>query len=804
MLTVDWDTILFKPEQLEDPVVLCDVKNLTEKPVCFKGLVTNNRVCFISPSVGVVPPGEGIKLNFSFNMALLGEMDAENKKKIKNGENPPYPMQIMIQCAEIDNILATEEEIRKNIEEKVLSLERHKITFGVADLDKALEEACKAFDCRLTEKAQLGKGSFGAVMKVVKNGTNEPRALKLSWKDPSDRRVENYLRMEAELQTHFVHPNIVHAFGSYEGKSFIAVEMELCDMNLQKYTADNITRVEMKEKKKNLSFAGLPEEKLRPLSRQILRGLATIHERRVFHRDIKPENILISMKDDVPTAKIGDFGLAKIQTVSNFTNVGTPAYAAPEILSSVPGRRVMYDSRCDIYSLGVAFFLMLTGQYPSRMRNVSYSKLPDECCFSDVCNHFISHMIVFDPQHRMNSTQALHHPFVMPRLRVVQMVEPDAPYGIRGSKIHTIELGDLAFKNAATDPDIMDPYKHEYPTWKVTWEDVLSYLNLDKTDDYVIITNDGKVSNKKDNVEINDEDIDAVIVSKLTPIPRFDADVDVFKPLNPKDDDVINQSVLRYQFCDNILRNNVILDHFKRVITPDFLVKRLFELQNELVQLAPGFPTVAYTEPEHGDLKIETGSDKDCATLKVIEEEVKKVESETKDKNAKLFLKSLQPTEVRKITWEDEVWNECLHHSVEVLFNMFKLMEADIEIIISLVSYIDILKHAKLQSVPQSVLKQLKALAVKSPYLQMCSFSSTDDDVMVETNSTVNRETSELQQALEAQQELYSMLSSQVSELQEWNQKLSADSKKYIEKCRDTIYKLQMALLSNGTIITDM
>lgn len=102
------------------------------------------------------------------------------------------------------------------------------------------------------------------------------------------------------------------------------------------------------------------------LVNQICDALQFAHSAGVVHRDIKPENILVDLNGQV---RIADFGLAKITRVSpdNFTLtdthqvMGTPRYMAPEQMDGSHG----VDHRADIYSLGVVFYEMLTGQIPA-------------------------------------------------------------------------------------------------------------------------------------------------------------------------------------------------------------------------------------------------------------------------------------------------------------------------------------------------------------------------------------------------------------------------------------------------------
>ena len=97
---------------------------------------------------------------------------------------------------------------------------------------------------------------------------------------------------------------------------------------------------------------------------QLALGLFHAHSKKVIHRDIKPHNVLISTDGDV---KLTDFGIAKtsdekpsMEITSPGTVIGTPAYMSPEQFSD--SKSITYQS--DIYSLGVVFYEMLTGERP--------------------------------------------------------------------------------------------------------------------------------------------------------------------------------------------------------------------------------------------------------------------------------------------------------------------------------------------------------------------------------------------------------------------------------------------------------
>jgi serine/threonine-protein kinase len=90
------------------------------------------------------------------------------------------------------------------------------------------------------------------------------------------------------------------------------------------------------------------------------RGLQAVHQAGLLHLDVKPANMLL---DSQGRLKLADFGLVVEVNGSGRaarqTGVGTPGYFAPEQVASQPA-----DARTDLYSLGVAYFEMLTGRLP--------------------------------------------------------------------------------------------------------------------------------------------------------------------------------------------------------------------------------------------------------------------------------------------------------------------------------------------------------------------------------------------------------------------------------------------------------
>lgn len=83
-----------------------------------------------------------------------------------------------------------------------------------------------------------------------------------------------------------------------------------------------------------------------------------------MHRDLKLENILISKFNPI-VVKIIDFGFSERINRAQLTNgQGTAGYIAPELFDLAP-----YTENCDIFSLGIIFYIILTGIFPFRSNN---------------------------------------------------------------------------------------------------------------------------------------------------------------------------------------------------------------------------------------------------------------------------------------------------------------------------------------------------------------------------------------------------------------------------------------------------
>jgi tRNA A-37 threonylcarbamoyl transferase component Bud32/MFS family permease len=197
----------------------------------------------------------------------------------------------------------------------------------------------------------LGQGGMGVVYKARQKQLDRLVALKVmkadTAKDPAF--AERFTR-EARALAKLDHPNIVSVFdfGQTEGRFFLLME--------------HVDGTNLRQVIRTKSMA--PKEALHIVP-EICQALQYAHDQGVVHRDIKPENILIDKSGRV---MIADFGLAKLigPGESDYTltqhgmSMGTPRYMAPEQMDNPQE----VDHRADIYSLGVVFYELLTGEVP--------------------------------------------------------------------------------------------------------------------------------------------------------------------------------------------------------------------------------------------------------------------------------------------------------------------------------------------------------------------------------------------------------------------------------------------------------
>jgi serine/threonine-protein kinase len=204
---------------------------------------------------------------------------------------------------------------------------------------------------------ELGRGAMGIVYKGRDPKLNRVTAIKtIRFTDDFDEeqaaKIREQFYREAEVVAKLSHPNIVTIYDVGEDLDLSYLAMEY----LEGESLEGFAR------KDNL----MPIRQGIDVTAQVCDALAYAHNHGIVHRDIKPANIMI-LKNGL--VKVTDFGIARA-TASSKTRTGvikgTPYYMSPEQIS---GMKV--DGRSDIFSLGIVFYQLLTGELPFGGENLA-------------------------------------------------------------------------------------------------------------------------------------------------------------------------------------------------------------------------------------------------------------------------------------------------------------------------------------------------------------------------------------------------------------------------------------------------
>ncbi|MBM2842152.1 MAG: serine/threonine protein kinase with repeat [Bacteroidetes bacterium] len=199
---------------------------------------------------------------------------------------------------------------------------------------------------------KLGEGGMGVVYKAKDNKLDRSVAIKVlpPHLSGSEENKTRFLQ-EAKAAAALNHPHIlsIYEVDEHDGSMFLVLEY-----------------VEGETLKKRISKlhleTGIPFDQAIEWVLQIAKGIKAAHEQGIIHRDIKSENIMLTNGGHL---KIMDFGLAKLKSSSGMTksgtSLGTLSYMSPE-----QAQGVTTDLRTDIWSLGVVFYEVLTGELPFR------------------------------------------------------------------------------------------------------------------------------------------------------------------------------------------------------------------------------------------------------------------------------------------------------------------------------------------------------------------------------------------------------------------------------------------------------
>lgn len=257
------------------------------------------------------------------------------------------------------------------------------------------------------KKHLLGRGSFATVYLYTRRNDKKDFAVKILQKKSLTDEDSSKIKEEIKIMQSTDHPNIVRLIDVYESKTKIQIVLELC-------TGGHL----LERLGERQSYC---EAEAAKIIKQLASACKHMHSVGVVHRDLKPENILYaSAESDV--IKVTDFGLSA--HVSNaweetlMTPCGTPAYVAPEVI-----KRKGYHAECDLWSVGVILYLLVSGYPPfygsnlkKLLRRVSkaeydYKPAPFEHV-TDQARDVIDNLLVLDTTKRWTPDDLLKNAWV--------------------------------------------------------------------------------------------------------------------------------------------------------------------------------------------------------------------------------------------------------------------------------------------------------------------------------------------------------------------------------------------------------
>ena len=256
----------------------------------------------------------------------------------------------------------------------------------------------------------LGEGSFGKAYLAKCDKEDKKYVIKQVMMDGMTDQEKRETFNEAVILKKLDHPNIIkfkEVFIQRKPNEALNIVTEFAD------GGDLSQKIEQQKKKP------FPESQILDYITQICLALQHIHKKKIIHRDLKSGNVFL-MKSGL--VKLGDFGIAKgLKSTweKAKTMVGTPYYLSPEIINSKP-----YDSKCDIWALGILLYELMTFKMPFNAVSLPLLSIkinrgvyqPPPGTYSSEIKDLLKKCLTLEPEKRPSIDDILQLPLIKNRI----------------------------------------------------------------------------------------------------------------------------------------------------------------------------------------------------------------------------------------------------------------------------------------------------------------------------------------------------------------------------------------------------
>lgn len=251
--------------------------------------------------------------------------------------------------------------------------------------------------------ADIGSGGYGKVNLYRHKATKYEYAIKLIDKTKFENKLQKEMfAREVEIMYRINHPNIVKLYSHFEDETYCYLVMEYIKKgNLYTHVQSLPNKI-------------LDHQSVAKLVADLASALFYLHNLNpsIIHRDIKPENCLIG---DNGQLKLGDFGGSNyyFENKARFTTCGTRPYHSPEMIL-----KKGYDTRVDIWAIGVLIFELVCGYPPfqsnqySMEDNIIHLRINWPNKISGVAKNLIMKILKIDPNARISLKEIVNHQFI--------------------------------------------------------------------------------------------------------------------------------------------------------------------------------------------------------------------------------------------------------------------------------------------------------------------------------------------------------------------------------------------------------